>query len=162
MFDEIDHKILTILNERARIPVAEMARQVGLSPAGVHNRVRRLEESGVVRGYATRLDPVALGHPLLAFVAVTLGVMRRADEVALALRAMGEVLEVHHTVGEACFLLKVRCPDTGALEDLLARINDLPPVRATTTTVVLRTSKDEANPPLPGGAGAAGPAGKES
>ncbi len=159
MFDEIDHKILKILNERARIPVAEMARQVGLSPAGVHNRVRRLEESGVVRGYATRLDPAALGHPLLAFVAVTLGVMRRADEVARALRAMGEVLEVHHTVGEACFLLKVRCPDTGALEDLLARINDLPPVRATATTVVLRTSKDEANPPLPG---LAGPAAKES
>ena len=156
MFDEIDHKILTILNQRARIPVAEMARQVGLSPAGVHNRVRRLEESGVVRGYATRLDPVALGHPLLCFVSVTLGIMRRAEEVAAALRGMAEVLEVHHTVGEACFLLKVRCPDTAALEDLLARINDLEPVRATNTTIVLRTTKDEANPPLPGLAGPAG------
>jgi len=151
MFDKIDHKILTILNRQARIPVAEMARQVGLSPAGVHNRLRRLEESGVVQGYAVRLDPVALGHPLLAFVAVTLGVMRRAEEVAQALRDMGQVLEVHHTVGEACFLLKVRCPDTGALEDLLARINDLEPVRATNTVVVLRTSKDAANPPLPAG-----------
>src|ERR1700740_297999 len=105
--DSIDRKILNILQSDARAPNAELARQVGMAPSAVLERVRKLEEKGVIRGYEAPLHPQALDLGLLAFVLV-----RTDDRVGnmqseATLTAIPEVQEVHHVAGQDCFLLKV-------------------------------------------------------
>ena len=150
-------EILKILQNDARTPSAEIARRVGLAPSAVHERLRKLEERGIVRGYTARLDPRALGLGLLAFVFVRAEERVGSDETAQALAAIPEVQEVHHIAGEDCFLVKVRAPDTDALGLLLRdRIGALACVRSTRTTIVLRTVKED--PSLPTGAASDAPA----
>lgn len=151
MIDETDRTILRILQSDARTSNAEIARQVGMAPSATFERIRKLEERGIVRGYAPRLHPEALGFGLLAFVFV------RADDIAgspLAERRLAEIPEaeeVHHVAGEDCFLVKVRVADTAALGRLLReQIGAIPGVRSTRTTIVLETIKEDA--PLPLGA----------
>ena len=142
-------EILNILQDDARTPNAEIARRVGLAPSAVYERIRKLEERGIVQGYTARLDPRALGLGLLAFVFVRADERVGSDETAQVLSAIPEVQEVHHIAGEDCFLVKVRAPDTEALSRLLRdRFGALPAVRSTRTTVVLRTVKESGALPL--------------
>jgi len=137
---------------------AEIARRVGLAPSAVFERIRKLEESGAVRGYTAAVDPAAVDLGLLAFVLVRSDERRGAPRTEAALVAMPEVQEVHHIAGEDCFMLKVRVRDTAALNDLLSeRIGALADVRSTTTTIVLRTAKETSMIPI-AGADAAQPA----
>ena len=141
--------ILNILQEDARTPNAEIARRVGLAPSAVHERIRKLEERGMVQGYTARLDPHALGLGLLAFIFVRADERVGSDDTAEALAGIPEVQEVHHIAGEDCVLVKVRAPDTEALSRLLRdRFGALPAVRSTRTTVVLRTVKESGTLPL--------------
>jgi Lrp/AsnC family transcriptional regulator, leucine-responsive regulatory protein len=147
--DSTDRKILNILQSDARTPNAELARQVGMAPSAVLERVRKLEERGVIRGYEARLDPKALDFGLLAFVLV------RSDErfghpiSERALAEIPEVQEVHHVAGQDCFLLKVRVANTDALQALLRdRIGAIDTVRSTNTTIVLQTVKEVAAIPV--------------
>lgn len=149
--DSTDRKILNILQSDTRTTNADIGRAVGLSAAAVHGRVRRLERSGVIRRFTVEVDPDTVGMHILAFAHVFLSEMSRADEAAREFAAVPEVMEVHYTVGEACFLLKMRCADTSQLEDVLTRINDIGPVRATQTIIVLRSGKSEINPHLDSG-----------
>ncbi|MBU1249349.1 MAG: Lrp/AsnC family transcriptional regulator [Proteobacteria bacterium] len=148
MIDTIDKKIINILQEDTRTTNSDIGKSVGLSAAAVHGRVKRLEKNGIIRRFTVEVNPKALGMTILAFANVYLSEMSRSDEAAVEFAAIPEVLEVHYTVGEACFLLKLRCPDTSSLEDVLARINDIGPVRATQTIIVLRSSKEAINPSL--------------
>ena len=142
-------EILNILQQDARTPNAEIARRVGLAPSAVYERMRKLEERGIVQGYTARLDARALGLGLLAFVFVRADERVGSDETAQLLSAIPEVQEVHHIAGEDCFLVKVRAPDTEALSRLLRdRFGALPAVRSTRTTVVLRTVKEGGALPL--------------
>jgi Lrp/AsnC family leucine-responsive transcriptional regulator len=147
--DSTDRKILNILQSDARTPNAELARQVGMAPSAVLERVRKLEERGVIRGYEAKLDPKALDLGLLAYVLVrtTESVGHPLSERALA--DIPEVQEVHHVAGEDCFLLKVRVANTDALSTLLRdRIGAVPTVRSTNTTIVLQTVKEVATIPV--------------
>ena len=145
MLDEIDRRILRILHRDARIANAAIAREVGMAPSAVFQRIRKLEETGVIRGYLADLDPAVLHQGLMAFVAVRTGEGARARETAAMLAEVPEVLEVHRVVGEDCFFLKIRVKDTEQLGRLLdERIQPLPPVASTRTTIVLCTSKNEA------------------
>lgn len=140
--DDIDLRILHLLQHDARMANAAIARDVGLVPSAVFQRIRKLESEGVIRGYHADLDPAALRQGLLAFVTVQTGEGARAKETAEMLAAIPEVLEVHRVVGEDCFTLKVRVADTTALGRLLdEKIQRLPPVAATRTTIVLSTAK---------------------
>jgi Lrp/AsnC family leucine-responsive transcriptional regulator len=134
---------LAILQSDARTANAEIARRVGLAPSAVHERIRKLQEHGVVRGFTAQLEPRAVDLGLLAFVFVRAqeGVVAPRTERALA--ALPEVLEVHHIAGEDCFLLKVRTADTEALGRFLReRISTIPTIRSTRTTIVLQTIKE--------------------
>lgn len=145
--DHIDLRILHLLQQDARMANAAIARDVGLVPSAVFQRIRKLENEGVIRGYHASLDPAALDRGLLAFVTVQTGEGARARETAEMLSAIPEVLEVHRVVGEDCFYLKVRVRDTTALGALLdEKIQRLPPVASTRTTIVLSTAKSA---PLP-------------
>jgi Lrp/AsnC family leucine-responsive transcriptional regulator len=152
MIDDIDRNILDILQRDARTPNAEIARQVGMAPSATLERLRKLEERGVLRGYAAVVDPDAVGLGLLAFVFVRSGdEPAAAVETEVRLAAIPEVLELHHVAGEDCFLLKVRATGTSDLGRLLRDvIGGIPSVRATRTTIVLNTVKSDA--PLPIGA----------
>lgn len=146
--DEIDSKILNLLQANARIPQVEIAREVGLAPSAILERIRKLEARGVVQGYAALLDPRALGQGMLAFVAVRSAEPPGDDRVSKALADVPEVLEVHHVAGEDCYLVKLRARDAAHVGELLrTRIGGITGVTSTRTTIVLETVKE--TPRLP-------------
>jgi Lrp/AsnC family leucine-responsive transcriptional regulator len=152
MIDDVDRKILATLQEDARTSNADLARQLGMAPSAVLERVRKLEARGVVRAYEARLDPSALGLGLLAFIFVRSEEKPGANQsaVASALADIPEVQEVHHVAGEDCYLLKVRTENAEALGQLLRRrIGAVPEVTSTRSTIVFDSLKETARLRLP-------------
>lgn len=150
MNDTIDVQIVNIIQTDARISVAEIARQLGMAPSGILERIRKLEARGVIRGYEARLDPQVLGRGLLAFVFVSADERVGSGETGALLAAIPDVQEVHHIAGEDCYLVKVRVANTEALARLLRdRFGALDAVRSTRTTIVLTTLKETATLPVP-------------
>jgi Lrp/AsnC family leucine-responsive transcriptional regulator len=149
MIDGIDTEILKILQENARTSNAEIARQVGLAASAVFERVRKLEERGVIEGYAARVNPKLVALPLLAYIFVRDDEKPGEEETARLVAEIPEVLEVHHVAGEDCFLVKVRAADTDALHRLLReRLGRIESIRSTRTTIVLDTVKETSALPL--------------
>jgi Lrp/AsnC family transcriptional regulator, leucine-responsive regulatory protein len=143
MIDEIDASILELLQENARISQADVARVVGLAPSAVLERIRKLENRGVIKGYTALVDPRELEQPMLAFIAVRSEQAPGDDSVAHALAKCPEVLELHHIAGDDCYLLKVRARDAEHIGQLLRhRFGRIPGVRSTRTTIVLETVKE--------------------
>ena len=118
MLDETNRRILTLLCEDPRQSVAQLARRVGMSAPAVRERVARLEETGVIRGYRLDVDPAALGLPVTAWVRVRPGPGQLPKIVELAGR-VPEVSECHRISGEDCFLLLVHVSEIAALEGVL-------------------------------------------
>ena len=120
-----------------------------MAPSAVLDRIRKLEERGVVKGYGVQLDGQSVGLGLLAFVFVRTDDMTGENKVTRALSGIPEVLELHHVAGEDCFLVKVRAANTEALGRLLReKFGTIKGVRTTRTTIVLRTSKETTALPL--------------
>src|SRR6185369_2930386 len=113
MINDIDRQILNILQHDARIANSEIARQVGLAPSAVLERIRKLEERGVIKSFETKLDSAQVDFGLTAFIAVR--THECSDETDRALAEIPEVLEVHDVAGEDSCFLKVRVKNT---EDL--------------------------------------------
>jgi Lrp/AsnC family leucine-responsive transcriptional regulator len=149
MLDATDRTILNLLQANARISNADIARQLDMAPSAILDRIRKLEQRGVIRGYMARIDPVAVGLGLTAFINVTTEERIGSGAIGLALSRQPEVQEVHHVAGDDCYLIKVRVPDTEALSRLLReRFGRLKGVRSTRTTIVLSTVKEAAGLPL--------------
>lgn len=147
MIDEIDNKILNIIQTDARVANAEIARQVNLAPSAVLERIRKLEERGVIRGYATEIDAAEVGFGLTAFVAVR--THECCGETDKFLAEIPEVLEVHDVAGEDSYFLKVRAKNTEELSKLLReRLKNVPNVASTKTIIVLQTIKETTALPL--------------
>jgi Lrp/AsnC family leucine-responsive transcriptional regulator len=149
MIDEISLKILNILQEKARIPNVEVARQVGLAPSAVLERIRKLEKQGIIDGYEVRLNPKRFAKSMVAFVRVKLKKLGDEIKVGEKLSLIPEVQEVHYVAGEDSFLVKVRVADTQAL-GLLTRdkIASMAAVHSTQTAIVLSTYKETAKIPI--------------
>ncbi len=149
MIDEIDRKILSILQCDARASNAAIARQIGLAPSAVLERIRKLEKRRIIRGYEARIDPAAVDRALLAFIFVRTN--ERAGEITTgeALARLPEVQEVHHVAGEDCYLVKVRASSPSALGKLLREsFGGISTVGSTRSTVVLETIKEHGPLPL--------------
>lgn len=147
MIDSIDKKILNIIQQDARIANSEIARQVGLAPSAVLERVKKLEERGVIEGFETKLNPTALEYGLTAFVAVR--THECCDDTDKFLAEIPEVLEVHDVAGEDSYFLKVRVKNTEDLSKLLReKLKNVPNVASTKTTVVLQTIKETTTLPI--------------
>lgn len=149
MIDDIDLKILTILQEKARIPNAEVARQVGMAPSAVLERIRKLEERGIIEGYEVRLNPEPFGQGLTAFVSVT---ANRAGNGRLAgeLANITGVQEVHQVAGDDGYLVKLRVAGTAELGRILRdEFNAITGVQGTRTQIVLNTVKETRRIALP-------------
>jgi Lrp/AsnC family leucine-responsive transcriptional regulator len=141
--DQKDRRIIDILQRDARTPQVDIAREVGLAASAVLERIRKLEARKIVEGYAALVDPAALGHGMLAFVAVRSAEGPGEDRIAKALARLPEVLEVHHVAGEDCYLVKVRARDAAHIGELLrTRIGRIKGVTSTRTTIVLETVKE--------------------
>ncbi len=142
--DQIDVQILNRLQENAKTPQTDIARQVGLSPAAVNERIKKLEVQGVVRRYVAVLVEEKVGCDVTAFVEVFIEHPRFEDSFSYAMKALPEIQEVHHVTGEFTCLLKVKTRDRRSLKELLIdRINALEGVRQTRTVIVLATSKED-------------------
>jgi Lrp/AsnC family leucine-responsive transcriptional regulator len=147
MINEIDKKILNIIQHDARISNAEIARQVGLAPSAVLERIRKLEERGVIQGFETKLDSAQLDFGLTAFVAVR--TRECCYETDKYLAEIPEVTEVYDVAGEDSYLLKVRARNTEDLARILReKLKNVPNVASTKTTVVLQTIKETTSVPI--------------
>ena len=147
--DAIDKKILRTLSRQGRLTNAELAEQVGLSPSPCWTRVKRLEQGGLIKGYAAVLDQAALGLPDTVFIEV---MMERHDEAQLqrfeaAVKDIPEILECHLVTGEYDYVIKAAVGGTAGYERLLRdRLYRLPGVRHTRTSFALRSLKQEISP----------------
>ncbi len=145
MIDKIDLTILNLLQRNARTSNAEIARHVGLAPSAVFERIRKLEERGVILGYHASVNPKALGLGQLAFTFVRSNDRPGGVDTAARLAEIPEVLEVHHVAGEDCFLVKVRAMDAEALGRLLReKLGAVETITSTRTTMVLEVVKESA------------------
>lgn len=143
-----DWKTLRMLSANGRTTWAELAASLGVTAPAAADRVRKLEERGLIQGFAAILDPRALGYSLLAFIAVSLERPKYRSALLKWIQKQAEIQECHHVAGDEDFLLKVRCRDTADLERMLAQIKDQDGVARTRTTVVLSTEKESVAPPL--------------
>ena len=143
MLDPIDLRILSALQSNGRITNADVARELGMAPSAVLERIRKLEQKGVVQCYEARLDPKSLGLPLLAYVFVRAEEKTGSGEAGARMKEFPEILEIHHVAGEDCYLVKMRARDPEDLMRIIReRIASIPSVRSTRTTIVMGTLKE--------------------
>jgi Lrp/AsnC family leucine-responsive transcriptional regulator len=150
--DKKDKQILEILQANGRITNAQLAIDVGLSPAPTLERVKKLEKSGIIESYHARLNHAAIGLAVSTFVKVTLkshnkeAITRFANEM----QKVNEVVECHHTTGTADFMLKVVARDIPAYQELmLENITEILEINEIESMVVLSTLKDSRTVPVP-------------
>lgn len=145
----VDLKVLSRLEQRGRMTWSDLAGQLGLSPPAIADRVRRLEDHGVIVGYRAVLSPEALGYGLTAFIAVTLARPEHRQPFLEEVLALPEIQECHHMTGEDDYLLKVRCRHIQELEHLVSEIlKRQSGVIRTRTSIALSTLKESSALPL--------------
>ncbi|MFD5265818.1 Lrp/AsnC family transcriptional regulator [Streptomyces sp. NPDC058335] len=145
-FDALDRQILHLLQTDGRIRLSELGRRVRLSPAAVTERVRRLEAAGAITGYGAQVAPARLGYGIQAFIRVNPhGGYTLKHPRTLELLDRPEITEVHHVIGEDCWLLKVAVTDTVHLEEVLEQTSAL----GRTTTSIVLSSPVHGKPLLP-------------
>jgi Lrp/AsnC family leucine-responsive transcriptional regulator len=136
--EEIDRKIVTLLSGDGRMSFTELAKRTGLSVSAAHQRVRRLEQSGVIKGYVALCNADDIGLPLTAFISIKPFDAAAPDDVPLRLERIAAIEACHSVAGDENYILKVRVASPAALEDLLQEIRTIAGV-STRTTVVLST-----------------------
>jgi Lrp/AsnC family transcriptional regulator, leucine-responsive regulatory protein len=143
-----DAKILEILQRDGRRPYAELGAEVGMSGPSAHERVKKLEARGAIRGYGAILDPAAVGYGILAFTWITQAPGTAATDLTDDLAAIPEIEECHHITGEADYLIKVRARDTPDLERILRQVQATRHVFTTETDVVFSSGFERRPLPL--------------
>lgn len=145
--DNIDRDLIELLRGNARLSYAELARQVGLSAPAVHERVGKLEASGVIRGYHAEVDPDAIGLGVTAIIGIVQESGRESDEVMEQLRAQPEIESCYFMAGEESFLLTARVGTIAELELLIMRLNRTTGVASTRTAIALSTKWESRHRP---------------
>jgi Lrp/AsnC family leucine-responsive transcriptional regulator len=140
--DDIDVKILDILQKNGRTRRNDLAERVSLSLPSVSERLRKLEESEIITGYFAKLDHKKLGRDITAFIIVTVDSSRHFSAFVEHAHSVDEILECHAITGDGTHLLKIRTDNTGSLEKLLAKIQSWQGVVKTTTSMALSTAKE--------------------
>ena len=146
--DATDLQILQTLQRDCKTSFARIGEEVGLSAPSVLERLKKLEQGGVVRGYSALLDSRALGLDVTAFIGVAVEHVGELGQFESLAGALDEVLECHHVTGQHTLLLKVKTASTSSLERLISRIRGLPGVVRTETMVVLSTHTERSTLPL--------------
>lgn len=143
LLDDINLKIISILSKDSSLPFVDIAKQIGISDATVHIRVRRLIAAGIIRKFTIAVDNNQLGYDHLAFMGINIE-PGYADEVNTGLSTIDEVLEIHETHGRFDILLKLRAKDLDEMRDIVVnKIRKLPRILETELMTVLKTRKEE-------------------
>ena len=142
MLDDLDIKVLKILQKQGRKKRNELAEFVGLSIPAVSERLHKLEERKVIEGYYTKLNRKAFGYDIMAYILVMMESSKRYKSLISHVEKLPQILECHSVLGEGSHLLKAISKNTEALEKLLSEIQSWPGVIATKTTFVLSTLKE--------------------
>ena len=140
--DELDRKILSILQENARTPFSEIARRLGVSEGTIHLRVRRLKEEGVIKGFYAHVSPEAVGKGLTAIICIRADPSKYAS-VLEKLASINEVYELYDVTGEFYAVSKIRTTDVSQLARVLDQVGSIDGVVSTQTMIVLRTIKEK-------------------
>lgn len=140
--DPTDMEILDILQDHCKTPLAKIGDQVGLSAPAVIERIKKLEEAGVITGYRAALDARKLGRDIAAFIGVIVDQPVAIQDVERQIDECPDVLECHHVTGEYTLLLKVKTANTQTLEELIAQLRTVRGVSRTQTLVVLSTHRE--------------------
>ena len=147
--DNIDLRILTIIQPNSYLSNVELAKKLGMAPSAVLERVKKLEQKGIITGYPTRINPEALNLDLLAFIFIKSSEGPGNATVAKQLAKFPEILELHHIAGEDCYIAKVRARDPLALVQFMReRFSKVKGITNTKTTVVLQTVKEDNHLPI--------------
>ena len=147
--DALDYKIVRALMDNGRITWAELAGLLSLSSPATADRVRRLEDQGIIKGYTTLIDAESAGYGLTALIAVSLERPGHREAFLNKVMMVPEILECHHTAGDDDYMLKVRCRGTRDLDRIISdELKSLPGIVRTRTTIVLSTLKETSNVPL--------------
>lgn len=146
VLDAVDRRLLQMLASHARITTAELARQIGMSAPSVADRIRRLEEVGIVRGYTVDVDPVALGYTLTAIVRIRPlpGQLRKVEKL---IAGIGEFVECDKVTGDDCFIARLLLKSISDLDGMLDRITEF---AETNTAIVKASTVRRRLPPLQG------------
>jgi Lrp/AsnC family leucine-responsive transcriptional regulator len=147
--DPIDRRLIELLRENARLSYAELARQVGLSAPAVHERVGKLEASGIIRAYRAVIDPEAIGLGVTALIGIVKAGDEDIDDAVAALRELPEIEACYFLAGEESFLVQARVSRIAELEQLVVRLHRLPAVASTRTAIALSTKWEGRPQPLP-------------
>jgi len=149
LVDGTDADIIELLQLDARRGQQDIASRVHLSQPAVAERIKKIEERGLIRGYVARVDPTKLGQDVTAFVGVGISHPKYFDGFAKRVAALPEILEAHRVAGRESYLLKIRTTNTRTLDDILIRVlRTIPGVTRTETTVVLASIKEETFVPV--------------
>ena len=149
MIDEISLKILKILQKKARISNVEVARQVGLAPSAVLERIRKLEKQGIIEGYEVRLNPEFFDRGLVAYLTIKTSEFADESEIGKKLAYRPKVQEVHYVAGNDAFLVKVRGSNPAELDRLIReKIKSIDGVRSINTAIVFSTYKETSQIPI--------------
>src|SRR4051812_5803461 len=142
--DALDYRIVDMLQRDGRATQLEISREVGLSQPAVAERIRKLEERGVILGYTARVDASKLGKDITAFIGVNIEHPKYFEGFAKKVMALPEVLEAHRVAGQDSYILKVRTANTRTLDQLLVEtLRTISGVTRTHTTIVLTSIKEE-------------------
>ena len=136
--DEMDRKILSFLVKDARMPFLEIARECGVSGAAIHQRVKKLEDAGIITGFSATVKPAELGFPVCAFIMMNISEANKFNDVVAALKKIPEVVECHFITGHSSMLIKLYCSDFDHLmQVVLNAIQKIPAVESTETMISL-------------------------
>lgn len=142
MLDDLDYKVLKILQKKGRTKRNELAEVVGLSIPAISERMHKLEEKKIIEGYFAKLNRKAFGYDIMAYILVMMDSSKHYKSLISHVEKIPQILECHSVLGEGSHLLKAISKNSEALEKLLAEIQSWPGVTATKTTFVLSTIKE--------------------
>ncbi|NMO17334.1 Lrp/AsnC family transcriptional regulator [Pyxidicoccus fallax] len=148
--DELDHRLIDLLQRDGRATQLELSRAVGLSQPAVAERIRKLEDRGVITGYTARVDASKLGKDITAFIGVNIEHPKYFDGFAKKVLALPDVLECHRVAGQDSYILKVKTANTKTLDSLLVEtLRTIAGVTRTQTTIVLSSIKEDTHVRVP-------------
>jgi Lrp/AsnC family transcriptional regulator, leucine-responsive regulatory protein len=147
--DDIDLKILELLQPNSYLSNVELSKKLGMAPSAVLERVKKLEQKGIILGYPTRINPEALELHLLAFIFIKSNEGPGKVSAAKQLAKLPEILELHHIAGEDCYIAKVRTKDPLSLVQFMReKFSKIKGILNTKTTIVLETVKEDNHLPI--------------
>lgn len=147
--NEIEKKILYLLQKNARLKIKEIAREVGLSIPAVTERIRKLENAGIIKRYSTIIDPKKVGLDITAFVGIYIDHPSNIENFEKEIEKIGnEICECHHVTGDFTLLIKIRTKNTDTLATLIKKLRSIKGVVRTHTFVVFSTIQENVNLPL--------------